>query len=336
MGFDFTLGRKNKRYLFGWENLDLPTFSSSKPIVFVFGGSGTDSRRVANRYANVVESMLGTFANDVDIITMNYNFEELKRWQEDSFSSSIVQYLFMPRVLNNGQKIDVDNACKKMRDISVFAHCYGSYFMELIEKKLVHCLENVGYTKEETNKIMSQIFVVSFGARKNSGKIPSLDVLSVTDEYFYDASVGLSDELLKNVNKIVMSPLDREKFQTLTSGQMHELLKTINNRCYVLPAENKIKLISSNFSNEDYGNHGIAFLKRTNDWTSEKQITTSGDCVARCIAAALCNSVANSLKNRSNDQFINFDIEELRYQLEEICIKVNQLPLDSEQEASLR
>ena len=131
----FILGKRirDDNSNFHWKNLSELDFKINKPSVLVLGGSGTQGDKDANGYAKLAENILGSFSDDVDILSVNYNHST----NEDEEIEKLVYDLFLPLVSKNNFKINVAQACKNVRKLTILAHCYGYYKITAgIEKKL--------------------------------------------------------------------------------------------------------------------------------------------------------------------------------------------------------
>ena len=97
-----------------------------------------------------------------------------------------------------------------------------------------------------------------------------------------------------------------------------------NNRCYVLPNDNKkrLALVAADFS--EHGDHALTGIRLTPMWRAYPSTTQTGYTIAKCVAAVFCNSIANSLLNTRNKKHIPFSIEFLQSQLEDIVQKTNE------------
>lgn len=63
---------------------------------------------------------------------------------------------------NNGKtKLNVEEACKNLRKISIVAHCHGAFTALKIEEIMQENMKEIGYTKQEADKIQQQMFILA-------------------------------------------------------------------------------------------------------------------------------------------------------------------------------
>ena len=87
--------------------------------------------------------------------------------------------------------------------------------------------------------------------------------------------------------------------------------------------EDKIRLFAFGLYQTDgyiwEHDHAADGMTRNEDWSNSKIASSTGDCVSRCLACVLCNSVANSIQNKQSNKLIEFDMNKLQEQIETIC-----------------
>ena len=341
MNYKFTFGRRARlieKIINNYEIIDLDTYSADKPIVLVLGGNGTTDDRAANGNAKVVSSMLGIFNDDVDILSVNYN-QALGEQYIINNCKELVSKLLIPRVSFNGARIDIDKACKNMRNITVFAHCRG---VDGVMRRLIPILDqelsNLQYNDIERKQIISQIFMIAYGANYKDviNGVKGMYCLSFTDDMFPKGSMHLSAHFLNKLDSINMSTMDRELLYKIDTSrpiigvwkQLIYFLK-LHRRVYTLQENNIIRLFAYGLNQTDNHiwekDHSIHSLTRDEDWHCHTNASSTGDYVSRCLACVLCNSVANSILNQKHDYWIDFDLDNLNLQLGDICNQHNYI-----------
>lgn len=329
---NFIVGRRIKGLFKNWEVVDLNYYQMEKPIILILGGNRANTEKAANGYAKIIQSHLGVFLPDVDVLSISYQDLELNSMNEIRICNELVDKLFLPLVCSDGDKIDFDKACRNMRKVNVFGHCYGDY---QIFDNLIECLQQrmveIGYSSQEIEKIVSQIFLVSYASNVRSKKIPvnSLSILSPADNQLSkDSRFHLVKLFIESLDGIVMSEKDRKIFKGMTEEEICHFLVGNRSRCYVLPEGNTLRLLSANFSNDIDSDHSLSQLTRKKNWDRGSFASLTGETVSKCLAASLCNAVSNSLINIKGEKLVEFDLQELRWQLEEICKKTNRMSTD--------
>lgn len=178
----------------GYVNVD--SISGDKVCVVCLGGDGTDGNREANGYAKTIENeILDTIDAKVPVYSVAYDFrrweqpearelefnkhrqnvlvsqEEIDRQNakatEEQINPLYVEKLFnkiiLPRISDQDGKgrLSLDEACMRIRKMTIVAHCHGAYVALKLEKKMQETMAKLGYSLEERNKIQSQMLVVA-------------------------------------------------------------------------------------------------------------------------------------------------------------------------------
>ncbi len=85
----------------------------------------------------------------------------------DDFNPKYIDVLYHkviePRVtvMNGKGKLSVEEACRRMRMMTIVAHCHGGFVALELEKKLKSEMIKIGYTTEEQKMILSQMLTVA-------------------------------------------------------------------------------------------------------------------------------------------------------------------------------
>lgn len=328
----FTYARRanpEENIQYNYQNIDINAYNPDKPIVLVLGGSGTIDDYATNGNMKIVSSMLGVFKRDVDIIGVNYNLG-LNKSNIDVNCKELVKNIFVPYVEKDGKRLDIDTACKNVRNVTIFAHCKGvDGIMSRVVPTLTSELIKLGYNDEECKQIISQIVMIAYGADfyDTIRDVKGIYFLSFCDETFMCGTVQEANEMLDKLGVINMVKTDRDFLSQINtnrtiSRQIIGFLRS-HKRVYNLHEDNIIRLFAygvyqtdDNIWEED---HSIAGMARNDDWSKHENASSTGDCVSRSLACALCNSVANSIQNNQGTQHIEFSMDELHKNIDNIC-----------------
>lgn len=68
----------------------------------------------------------------------------------------------LPRISQEGQKIDAELAKRRIRNLNVFAHCHGGYTFLKLEEMMQKKMAELGYTKQEMEDIQKQMLCIGF------------------------------------------------------------------------------------------------------------------------------------------------------------------------------
>lgn len=331
LNYTFSYGRRNLDAEHHWEDIDLENYQVSKPVVLMLGGDGTKNNKKANGYLKTAEKILGVFKDDVDIVGVSYN-DALRSSQTQFVQTySLVENLFIPLVSADGEKLSTEQACKNMRNISILAHCCGDFkISECIENILEDRLSELGYNDEDRDKILSQIFMVSFASpyKKEARKFKTFSVLSATDDTWLETERDW-DDLKKNPN-VKISKEDREEIESLprfSDGEvMYFKFYDTHNRCFILKNENAIRVATANLNVPDYdlNDHYFTVLERDKEWNRYEFASATGDFTSRCVSCALCFSVANSILNQQYEELLPIIMDDLQANLENVVSILNE------------
>ena len=164
--------------------------------VVYLGGDGATDDKAANGYAKIVENeILGVIGSKVPVYSICYDFEDNKKniarrlefirhrtevllgekslarttdkATEEEYDPRYINKLFdkllAPRISQAGgkQRLPVEEACKRIRKMTIVAHCHGGYVAFKLEKKMQEAMKKLGYSSEERKQIQSQMLVVA-------------------------------------------------------------------------------------------------------------------------------------------------------------------------------
>ncbi|MDE6583397.1 MAG: hypothetical protein K2K31_01940 [Clostridia bacterium] len=335
MGVSFKLGRRvDDPKNHNWQEIDFEDYRVIKPVVLVLGGLGTNSGKDTNGYLKIIKSLLGVFNNDVDLLGVCYK----DSYFQESNIAKVVLDFFLPLVTDkDGKRLSFKEACKNMRKITIFAHCFGVQVSNQITERLMDEMEYLKYSEEETTKILQQVFMVGFASYMENRKFKSVNIISPYDPFFNNGKANWED-VLYELDKIDMSPEDRKYmsdiFKQVDENESlyfaDEKLKEFyanKSRCLVIPnldgEQQSINLVCSKLYKSD-SDHHVTGMAREIDWQSHEFATKTGDCVSECISSALCNSVANSVVNEMQEKLVEIDMKNVQKQLEEVVKPLNE------------
>ena len=108
---------------------------------------------------------------------------------EDTLSPNHIKELFdnafLSRICDQeGKKLPINEACKRMRNLTVCAHCHGAYTFLKIEEMLQQKMKEVGFTDEERTKIQKELLCLTCAPEAPLGKSKStmISFISTNDE----------------------------------------------------------------------------------------------------------------------------------------------------------
>ena len=178
---------------YGFKSVDYIT--DNEPAVLFLGGNATNSDRSANGYLSSLEKLLQyhKIEENVALYAAIYDFGEFddkaiafndnlartklmqdhhrsvklnKQLNEDTLHPRYVDDLFDKALLNrisdkNGKRLSTDEACAKIRKLTIVAHCHGAYTFLKLEEKMQKKMQELGYSAEERAKIQHEMLCVA-------------------------------------------------------------------------------------------------------------------------------------------------------------------------------
>ena len=171
-----------------------------KPCVLVLGGDGVSYDKAASGMAKRIEEMLRVHGCDdaVDVCAVVYQFNSLStktarqtllgehgmghsvdattpklmaEIQNPQYVDDIYNKFFKNRILaSDGTKLPADEVARRMRNVTVCAHCHGSYTYVKLEEKLQASLKSLGYSVDEQNKILKNLVCAAYAPYAPLGK----------------------------------------------------------------------------------------------------------------------------------------------------------------------
>ena len=178
---------------YGFKSVD--NITDDETAILFLGGNATNSDKSANGYLSSLEKLLqshkvkenialyaaiydfGEF--DDEAVAFNDNLARTKLMQEhhrrvkisrqlnqDTLHPRYVDDLFDKALLRritdkNGKRLSVDEACTKIRKLTIVAHCHGAYTFLKLEEKMWAKMKELGYSDEERLRIQHELLCVA-------------------------------------------------------------------------------------------------------------------------------------------------------------------------------
>lgn len=150
------------------ERLKFQQYGHKEPELF--GSTGVPEE--PNGQLDEIEGMLALWPLFIalDSIYADYIGYMLQRLIDtvlmDTISPQYIQQLFdaliLPRISDNGKKLDKNEAIKRIRNLTIWAHCHGAYVFLSLEELMQQKMTELGYTPSEMHDIQEQLFCVAF------------------------------------------------------------------------------------------------------------------------------------------------------------------------------
>lgn len=174
------------------------SISPDQPSILFLGGSGTKSDMSANGYLSDVNEFLeqNNIRHYIRLYAAIYDFgdsldhdiyfndslaraklmekyhhqvpleSKFSKPSEDTLNPRYVAELFnrafLQRICDeNGSRLPVDEACRRMRKITIIAHCHGAYTFLKLEELMQQKMQELGYNPSERAKIQHELLCIA-------------------------------------------------------------------------------------------------------------------------------------------------------------------------------
>lgn len=150
------------------ERLKFQQYGHKEPEFF--GSAGVPEE--TNKQLDEIEGMLALWPLFIalDSIYADYIGYMLQRLIDtvlmDTIKPQYIKQLFdaliLPRISEDGKKLDKNEAIKRIRNLTIWAHCHGAYVFLSLEELMQQKMAELGYTPSEMRDIQKQLFCVAF------------------------------------------------------------------------------------------------------------------------------------------------------------------------------
>lgn len=173
---------------------------TDQPSLLFFGGAGTTSEAEAKANLSVIEEIVKTnkLDNSVNVYAIIYDFGEPEdtniafqhefarrrlyydygdttyqsnpeHLNEDTLHPKYIDQLFnkvfLPRICDDdGNRLSCKEACQRVRNLTICAHCHGAYTLLKIEELMQQKMEDLIYTAEERAKIQRELLCIAYAS----------------------------------------------------------------------------------------------------------------------------------------------------------------------------
>ena len=310
--------KKTEKNKFGFFDVNLNELKIDSPVVFCFGGSGVVERISSNGFAKFVFNLLNTNPKNTDlkVYSLTYGSEDTSPMDGTltyDEVQSLVHSIFVPLVSKNGEKIDVLEAQKNMRNITIVSHCFGMAVSNIISSLTADEMHKLGYKNGEIRDILKEVTNISYAPLKANVTplFSTIDFYSMEDRY-------------KKSYSPLQTHLPKDKFAT-----------TIFNE-----KENHLSVVAKSFVGSfekglnPFDEHSLGIIKRTKDWKSypkehfdafypEEQkyllkkyktldnLFSRTETISECFSLCLAESVSSSYATKDTNKLVEVDFEKI-------------------------
>ncbi len=193
----------------------------------------------------------------------------------DKDTKSFVINYMLPLVSNNGQKKDINECLRNMRNINIMCYCDAIYPIRSMSLVLTEEMHKLNFTDDEINSILSQVCILPIGT-----EAPSIDALisdikfttifildiedsfGITDEKTLQNIFGSNSEIIEYTSTVLELPSEKvcknSRMLLVHADGKHEL-KSFIHKGRAFPAI-IIKLINDVLNNSITNNNTNNFI----------------------------------------------------------------------------
>lgn len=89
------------------------------------------------------------------------NVFSYQKYYVPEYLDMLFEKILLPRITDdNGKRLPIDTAKRRIRKITFLAHCHGGYVVLMMEEKLKSKMQDLGYSQDEINQILSQMLTI--------------------------------------------------------------------------------------------------------------------------------------------------------------------------------
>ncbi len=284
----------------GFKHVD--DITTDEPAILVLGGNGADSDRRVNGYLSSLEKLLERhkIQEKVSLYAAIYDFGEMddkavtfndhlartkmmqdrhrrvelkEQLNEDTLHPRYVEDLFNKAFLRrisdkSGNRLPIEEACAKMRKLTVVAHCHGAYTFLKLEEKMQQKMQELGYTAQEQTKILHEVLCVAHAPYAPLGTSKATMISFVSAQDFDITHYNNFETEIRNMSR------NKEVLLSYFPGKQGEMFLTPS-------------------MGEDMEQHNFLGYD-----TTQKGLSKEGQAILGLSANAIVNGVKNSLDGK--------------------------------------
>lgn len=314
---DFIIGIRDLSAENHWKRIETEECIITRPTILILGGDGVETEEEANGYAKAVGNFCAPFLPDVDIISVCYNKEGLYGYNYSRNIKNLEKRIFLPLVSRDGKRLSLEEACKNVRQLTIFGHCRGTNIFKNILEELNKDMLELGYSQAEINKVFNQLFLIAYASKLE-------DIPKTVNTVYAIASDDI--KFPRDVANL-WNHLESERFEKLnaTYGEIRNMCYFSstnymgrNEKCYVAKSMRGIYLkypktvfVLSTTQGDRVLGHTLTLVAKDENWNSDDRANKTAGQVSLCLGIALSYSVGNSIKNQVSEELIEISLDEI-------------------------
>ena len=214
----------------------------------------------AARLRTTQEDGPGYDIKDFPASFLGMTFQKDDRYENSGIE--LAERYLEPIIEEDGNRISIEEAKKKMRNINIMTYCNGTETYLIAEEKLQKKMTALGYTEQEQKEILSQISLTTIGTMQNTSEIKAtcINFMDTMDE---EVMTPISQRLQKwleetNQKKALISITENSAIFCFSGSGNHALREYFENDCLAkLPIS---ILICSSLNNGIYNQKAADFM----------------------------------------------------------------------------
>lgn len=126
---------------------------------------------------------------------------ENKEISDPEYIENLFEKTLLYRICENGRKLSVDEAKKRVRKLNFVVHCHGAYVFFKLEELMQKKMAELGYLKKESEDIQKQLLCVAYAPYAPLGvsKSTMISFASVKDDNVWHQNTFHKE--IKKINK---------------------------------------------------------------------------------------------------------------------------------------
>lgn len=242
------------------------------------------------------------------------NFIAIKNPNGQDGINELVDKYICSLVIENGHKLDINQAKKNIRNLNIMTYCNGSTTYELIEERLVRRMQEVNYREEEIREILNECAFIAIctsnpyqlSNEKQGKKLEIKDTYATTFQFLDITDLEIEDETYP------------ERLSNLTSKRITDTNKSYEEILEIVKRDNPFPHRVDTKGNKSfyyYIGNGEHNLK---EYTNDKSL------IGATISSVVTYCLQNSIKNLQSEELIPLEISKMTNSVNELIERKKQ------------
>ena len=203
------------------------------------------------------------------------------------YIDELFKMAFLSRICDeNGKKLPVKEACQRVRNLNICAHCHGAYTFLKIEEKMQQKMKEIGYLDEECAKIQSQLLCVTLAPDAPLGVSKSKMISFASAS---DTTIRMNGCSYNNFKKAIHDMLRRKNNGDVNAGEIKP--------SYLPGKQGEVFLVEKIYEDSEYNE--VGGVEHNFFLDPDHSLTNAGKMLFFIAITAVVNGLESSLKKTS-------------------------------------